>query len=116
MKENPKPELFQPSAEQMHAAVQRIYSKKTNPSSYTITQSHVDRNNDGTINEIAVLWKDGDAFRATFVNTKLSVGYLTIKGNEDVTKELLQSIAGYGLYLDEKQKKKYFPDVKNWSK
>lgn len=82
---------------------------------YNIIQTHILFEND-TIAEIAVLWKDGDLFRATYASSKPISGYLYISKNEQVSIELFQRVAGQGLYLDPERKKRYFPKIKNWSK
>lgn len=82
---------------------------------YDIKETHIIFDAKG-IKEIAVLWADNDNLRATYLTTELTAGYGRINVDDTITNDLLQNVAGRGIYLDDKRKKKYFPSVKNWSR
>lgn len=82
---------------------------------YDIKETHVIFDAKG-IKEIAVLWVDKEDVRATYLTTEKTAGYGRINATDTITNDLLQNVAGHGIYLDDNRKKKYFPSVKNWSK
>lgn len=82
---------------------------------YEIKETHIIFDDD-KIKEVAVLWADKDDLRATYATSKPMGGYVSISGNEAITSDLFQRVAGSGVYLDDARKQKYFPTVKNWSK
>ncbi|MDD3772110.1 MAG: hypothetical protein RBT46_04325 [Weeksellaceae bacterium] len=81
---------------------------------YNIKEVHAAYDN-GKIKSIAVLWADGDMYRATYASLKSHHQPLFTKDTE-LTSKLIERIAGYGHYLTELQKQKYFPHIKNWSR
>lgn len=82
---------------------------------YEIKETHIIFDAEG-IQEIAVLWADKDDLRATYLTTQPTAGYGRINATDALTNDLLQNVAGRGIYLDDARKKKYFPSVKNWSR
>lgn len=82
---------------------------------YEIKETHLVFENEN-LKEVAVLWADKDSLRATYGTSKLMDGYVSFSEKEPITNELFQRVAGAGIYLDDDRKKKYFPNVKNWSR
>lgn len=83
--------------------------------SYTIQEAHLTFDNE-KLSEVAVLWEDGGSVRATYSTLNPKAGYSTITSKDEITPHLLQRVAGGGSYLDEAQKKKFFPGKRNWSR
>lgn len=109
----PTPERFEPTADEMSAAAQRLI--QGTGLKYQIEQIKVLRDQLG-IHTVAVLWRDGDAYRATYADRQEKAGYVQLKADSELTEQLFQQVAGYGLYLSAEQKKKLFPDITNWSR
>ena len=83
--------------------------------SYKILEAHVVFEND-QLKEVAVLWDDKGAVRATYSNSTPKMGYDFLLPRDEVSPKLLQRVAGQGSYVDEQRKKKYFPGKRNWSR
>lgn len=83
--------------------------------SYTIHEAHLTFENE-KLSGVAVLWDDNGAVRATFSALNPKAGYQSITSSDQITTQLLQRVAGGGDYLDEAQKKKFFPGKRNWSR
>lgn len=82
---------------------------------YKIHEAHIVYKN-GKLHEVAVLWDDNGAVRATFANAQPKAGYIFFNEDDVISPNLLQSIAGSGAYLDEERKEKYFPGDRPWSR
>lgn len=83
--------------------------------SYKILETHLTFN-DEKLTEVAVLWDDNGFVRATYSTSQQTAGYAHITPNSSISMELFQEIAGYGIYVDEVRRKKYFPGKRKWSK
>lgn len=83
--------------------------------SHEIKETHLVFENEN-LKEVVVLWADKDSLRATYATSKLMDGSVSFSEKEPITNELFQRVAGAGIYLDDDRKKKYFPNVKNWSR
>ncbi len=84
---------------------------------YTLTDVYITYKG-GELKEIAVVWNDGDTgyVRGTYIDNRPKGGYDYIKPGEEISDELLNRAAGYGVYLDNERKKTYFPEISNWSR
>lgn len=82
---------------------------------YNILETHIVYKN-GKLQEVAVLWDDQGAVRATFSDNRPKGGYHFLKGEEEVSSKLFQEVAGTGSYLDDELKSKYFPGDRPWSR
>lgn len=82
--------------------------------SYKILETHCVFEND-KLNEVAVLWDDNGAVRATYSTLNPRAGYENLTVNDTMTPQLFQRVAGGGSYVDEKRRKKYFPGKRRWS-
>jgi hypothetical protein len=67
---------------------------------------------------VAVLWQSNDdgSVRASYCTTAPLAGYTYITANDVLNDALLQKVAGAGMNLPDKLKKKYFSEYKNWEK
>lgn len=83
--------------------------------SYKILETHVVFENN-QLKEVAVLWDDNGAARATYAINTPTAGYGFITPTDCISWQLFQRVAGAGMYLDDKRKKKYFPGKRNWSR
>ena len=74
---------------------------------------------EGELSLIAVMWwdqKDKGWVRATYCTNKPIGGYKFIMQSDQLNDQLIQSVAGGGMYLPDNLKKKFFPGKKNWSR
>ncbi len=81
----------------------------------TILETHCVFEN-GSLKEVAVLWDDNGEVRGTYSNTQPKGGYYSLKPTDTITPDLLQQVAGFGSYLSEEQKDRFFPGERNWSR
>lgn len=82
---------------------------------YTIIEAHcIFENNQ--LKEVAVLWDDNGAVRATCITNTPCAGYDFITSRDSLTPQLLQKAAGGGSYIDEKRRARYFPGKRRWSR
>lgn len=109
----PTPERFDPTDEEISEAAKRLI--QGTGLKYQIDQIKVIRDDAG-IHTIAVLWRDGNAYRATYADRQERCGYMQLKAGSELTERLFQEVAGYGIYLSDEQKKIHFPDITNWSR
>lgn len=72
----------------------------------------------GELFQIAVLWESNEMgwVRASYCNTEPCYGYKQLMTNEVVSPAMIQQVAGQGMNLPDKLKKKYFPGKKLWEK
>ena len=82
---------------------------------YTILQVHLTFK-EGKLSEVAVLWEDDKYVRATYSTLNPKSGYQPLTDKDEISPQLFQKVAGGGSYLDEQQKKQFFPGIKNWSR
>ena len=71
------------------------------------------------ITSIAVLWvsdSEDNWVRASYSTTKPIGGYLFLTGNETTDMDTIQRVAGQGMNLPDKLKKKYFPGKRKWER
>lgn len=76
---------------------------------YNIIESHQVYDS-GKLVEVSVLWEsntEGSA-RATYITKQVVSGYKYLLGNEVISNELLQEVAGYGMKLPVDKMKIYF--------
>lgn len=78
---------------------------------YTILETHLTFENN-KLTQVAVLWENYGDVRATYSNLSPNAGYQNLTANETINSQLFQKVAGGGSYLDDKQKKQYFPKQK----
>jgi len=76
---------------------------------------------DGKLVFIICLWRSGGSFRATSypVNEEGRMqkhNTISHDCSNGVTWEALQEVAGFGTYLTDDQKKRNFPNIKNWNR
>lgn len=83
--------------------------------SYKILETHCIFENE-KLTEVAVLWDDNGNVRATYSTLNPKSGYKSLTVNDVISPQLFQNVAGGGSYLDDKQKRKYFPGKRNWSR
>lgn len=83
--------------------------------SYTILETHLVFQKNQLI-ECAVLWDDNGYVRATYSDLTRKAGYNNLTTKSIISPDLFQEVAGYGTYLDDARKKKYFPGKRNWSR
>lgn len=82
---------------------------------YEIKEVHLIYSEKG-LSEVAVLWADGEAFRATYANSIPKFDFQHFTEETEPNNKLFQKVAAYGSYLDDGQKKKFFKHIKKWSK
>lgn len=82
---------------------------------YKILEIHCIFNQD-KLTELAVLWDDNGRVRATYSNLSLKAGYDSLSAADTVTPQLIQRVAGYGSYLDDDRKKRYFGGKREWGR
>jgi len=82
---------------------------------YKILETHCIFEND-KLTEVAVLWDDNGAVRATYSNLNPKAGYETLTSNDVITPQLFQRVARGGSYVDEDRRKRYFPGKRKWSR
>jgi len=82
---------------------------------YTILEVHQVYEHD-KLKELAVLWQDRRYVRATSCTSTPCGGYKFLMPNEEISQDLIQEVAGQGIYLSDTKKKKYFPGKRNWSR
>ncbi|MBE7648304.1 hypothetical protein [Tenacibaculum finnmarkense] len=78
---------------------------------YTILETHLTFKND-KLTQVAVLWLNYGDIGATYSTLNPKAGYQSLTSNDTINPELFQRVAGGGSYLDENQKKQYFPKQK----
>ncbi len=83
---------------------------------YQILETHCVYDENGKPEEVAVLWQDGDGVRATYVNDQPIGGYQFIHPNDVEGEDFFQRVAARGQYVTDKQKKKYFPGKRKWTR
>ncbi len=83
---------------------------------YQILETHCVYNENGKPKEVAVLWQDGDGVRATYVNDQPTRCYKFILPNDVIDADFFQEVAAYGHYITDKQRKKYFPGKREWTR
>lgn len=64
----------------------------------------------GQPKEIAVLWQANSLgfVRATYANTTKTKGFISITISTEITADLFQQIAEFGMYLPDSAREKYF--------
>ena len=83
----PTPQNFDPTADEISAAAQRLI--QGTGLKYQIEQIKVLRDQLG-IHTIAVLWRDGDAYRATYADRTQKAGYMQLKADSELTEKLFR--------------------------
>jgi hypothetical protein len=72
---------------------------------------------DGKLTEIAVLWESNAEYgwvRSSYCTATPCGGYKFLLPKDQVSPELIQQVAGYGMNLPDNKKKKYFPGKRKW--